>query len=186
MNYKDDFKSKCSQLQSCLKELNTALYDIKEKIIIRDLEGYFHDKKDIKLTRGSNCINISEIDEIIIEGENFNIINTKSEKYFGFVITLKKEFCTNGLGFEYKDDVISPHMDFQVDSILNKYNNDELIEIVDIIDSKISIIKSDIEYTQTHKDLDSYKYYYGEYNKGFSSNMRFNNINEVMKEFINH
>lgn len=186
MDYKNNFKIKCKHLQTYLKELNTLLYDIEEKIIIRDLEKYFKNEgENIKLSAGSNIINYDEIDEVFLDGEVFTIINKGMEKYFGFVVILEKEFCTIGLGFMYNDKIISPHMDFEVGNILNKYNKDELIDIISIIDEKIELIKSDIEYINTHKDLNYYKYHYGEYNKGFPSNIKFDTINEILEFYYN-
>lgn len=184
MNYKDEFKTKCNSLQTYLKELNRHLDNIKERIIIRDLEEYFKsNEKDVILSAGSNVINIDDIEEITICGEICNIINKRKNKYFGFVTILDKDFCTIGLGFMYKGNIIAPHsdLDFAVDNILSEYNANEIQEISDIIDDKIARIKMDIEYIKTHKDLNCYKYHYGEYNKGFLSDIKFDTVNEVIE-----
>ena len=89
-----------------------------------------------------------------------------------------------GLGIEYKGKVISPHISDGADCIITEYNDEELKEIIELIEKYISDIDKDIAFLQGNSSVDSHPHYYGEYNSGFESHNRFNNLADVVNDFI--
>ena len=128
-------------------------------------------------------LGIDGVDEIMVDGELSTIINRDKERFFGFRIILKKGFCTVGLGLEYKGEIIAPHLSSQTDTILKKYSEVEIDEITNIIDDKIKLIKSDIQFIDINTDLNSYKYEYENYNGIFDGDIRFKTIHDVFEYF---
>lgn len=183
MDYQE-FKLKCNMLVDSLTILMDKLSVIKNDILTRDLKKYLEDKtnKPHKIVF-SNKIDIDGVDEIMVDGELSTIINRDKERFFGFRIILKKGFCTVGLGLEYKGEIIAPHLSSQTDTILKKYSEVEIDEITNIIDDKIKLIKSDIQFIDKNTDLNSYKYEYENYNGIFDGDIRFKTIHDVFEYF---
>lgn len=100
-----------------------------------------------------------------------------------YVVYTKKEYHTVGLGLIYKNELISPHMDFCIEDIIKKYNDVELSEINKLIDDNIKKIDNDIDYLNANKEIHTHEHYYGEYNKGFDSRYRYETILDVINDF---
>lgn len=180
---KDMFSEKCSEISKQLETLNNLLEKLKERIVISDLSKAL----SAQVKPGRQVYQtIEEFEEIDIQGETFTLINKTSQKYRGYVILTTKEYHTVGLGFMYKKEVVSPHMPGSVDMIIHKYSDDELGEIAEIIDAAMIEIKQDIAFLKANPSISGHEHYYGEYNKGFSSQHRYDTISDVIADYKTH
>lgn len=176
----ENFRSKCKSLSERLDILNKLLTELKQQIIIRELSI----ELDAQIEVGRHLFSdIDWLEETVVRGESFTLINKSEEKSFSYVIYTKKEYHTMGLGFIYKKDIVTPHMDFCVEEIISKYSNIELNEIIKLIDEAMANINHDIEYLNSNSDICTHEHYYGEYNKGFDSHYRFETISDVIDDY---
>lgn len=176
----DKFRSKCKLFSERLGTLDKLLTEYKQQIILQDLSIELNAQVRIGRTLIS-CLDWLE--ETDVEGESFNLINKSKEKYYSYVVYTEKEYHTIGLGLIYKNELISPHMDFAVEKILAKYNDIELNEITKLIDESIQNINNDIDYLNATPDIRTHEHYYGEYNKGFESHYRYERISDVINDY---
>ena len=178
---KETFKENCKLLRDRLDLLNNKLEELKQRIIIQDLS----DVLGVSVKAGSNRFTeLDWLDEIMIDGEGFTLINKSKEKYFSYVVYTEKDYRNDGLGYPYKNDIISPQYEFGEDEIIRKYNAEDVSKILSLIIDEIKRIDSDIKYLEANPSLDKHSHYYGEYNKGFKSVHRFESINDVINDFI--
>ncbi|SCY63896.1 hypothetical protein [Ruminococcus sp. YE282] len=174
------FREKSKLLTERLDILYNLLERLKEQIILEDLSN----ELGTQIKAGRQQIDgFNWIDEIDVSGELFTLINKTKNKYYAYVIYTKKDYHTVGLGFLYKNEVIAPHMDFEVENIIKKYSNVELDEISNLIDELINKINQDIDYLNANSDPKKHEHYYGEYNKGFDSKYRYESIVSVFNDY---
>lgn len=177
---KDILKNKCELLSENLDLLNTLLIELKQQIILQDLSNIL----DIKIDVGRKPISgFDWLEEISIDGETFSLINKHKGKYCSYVVYTKKPYHTIGLGLMYKGEVIAPHLNHYIESIIAKYNNEELEEISKLIDDYIIDINQDIDYLKSNPNPSMHSHYYGEYNKGFESHNLYETISEVIDDY---
>lgn len=176
----ETFRNKCKVFSERLDILNKLLSKLKEQIILQDLSIGL----DTQIRVGRHLISgLDWLEETNVEGETFTLINKAEEKYYSYVIYTKKEYHTVGLGLIYKNELISPHMDFCVEKIIAKYSDIELDEIIKLIDETIININNDIDYLNSNTDIRTHEHYYGEYNKGFESHYKFETISDVLNDY---
>lgn len=174
------FRDKCKLLRERLETLCNMLTALKQRIIIRDLSELFN----IRITDGRQLVSgIDWLEEVKVEGETLTFINKTKESYWSYVVYTKREYHTVGLGLMYKDNLISPHMDFEVEGIIAKFSLAELDEISELIDETIANINGDIDYLNAHHDEQMHEHYYGEYNSGFDSHHRYETISDVVNDY---
>lgn len=175
-----NFREKCKLFRERLDILNNLLIDLKQRIILQDLSTELG--TPIKL--GRHLISgVDWLEEIDVGGESFNLINTLEKKYCAYVVYTKKQYHTVGLGFLYKNEVVSPHMEFSVDSIIAKYNDVELDEILKLMDETMKNINQDIDFLNSNSEIEKHEHYYGEYNSGFESHYRYETISDVVDDY---
>ena len=175
-----DFKRKCELFSEQVKILNALLAEFKQKIIVQDLSSVLN----AQVKTGRNKISdIDWLEETDINGDTFNLINKTEKKYYAYVVYTKKSYHTIGLGFLYKKELVSPHIESEVGRIIAKYKSDELDEISLLIDEHINCIKKDIEFLRSNPDIQTHEYFYGEYDKGFESQYRYETIAEVVEDY---
>ena len=177
---KEEFRSKCKYLEERYKEIHRLLSQLHQNIIVQDLSKELN--TPLTIGRHSN-IDFDKIKEIIIDEGGLTLINKQTDSYYSYVVYTKKEFHTIGLGFMYKGKVVAPHMDFCVEDLIRKYNNDELLEIEALMEEELTHMNDDIAFLTSNTDVNVYAHYYGEYNKGFDSNSRFETISDVINNF---
>lgn len=179
----NQFKEKACLLQNKVHKLYSLLEDLKENIIKNDLASAL--SKIQALKKGTNLIDCYDwIEEVIIDGELFNFIDRKSEKYKAYVAYTEREYNTLGLGFMYKNDIVSPHIEGQIDNIIYKYKENELEEIMCLIDKRLISIGEDIDYLEKNKNIKIHKHYYRNYSSGgFEGGEKFMTIIDVINDF---
>ncbi|MHC1694879.1 MAG: hypothetical protein AB9835_06355 [Eubacteriales bacterium] len=154
--------------------------DLKDRLIILELSLIL--KKTLKV--GFNVITDSILfDEIEIGQGVFNIMNKTKRKYKAYVLHLEKEYNFPYLGFRYKNEIITPHMESQIENIIKKYNNIELEEILMQIEKRNDAVIKDIEYLDTINDISEQKYFFKNYAGMFDGDEMFNNINQVFDDY---
>ncbi len=177
-----EFREKSKLLTERLGILNDLLERLKQQIILEDLSN----ELGIQVKAGRQQIDgFDWIEEIDIKGEVFTLINKTKNKYNSYVVYTKKDYHTIGLGLLYNNELISPHMDFQVENIIKKYSEVELDEISKLIDEAIVNINQDIDYLNVNFGTERHEHYYGEYNKGFESKYHYESILSVFADYKN-
>jgi hypothetical protein len=175
-----DFRSKCKLFSERLDVLNNLLTELKQQIILQDLSIFL----DTQVQRGRHLISDFDwLEEIDIGGDSFNLINKSKNKYYSYVVYTKRPYHTIGLGFMYKKEVVSPHMEFEVERIIAKYSDEELEEISVLMDEAMDNINQDIDFLSSNSDIQIHEHYYGEYNKGFESRFRYETISDVVDDY---
>jgi len=179
-----DIRIKFTERANVFKEISNTLYkmidELGERIIILDLS----DELGITLKSGYNTINNSELfREIRVDGCVFNLIHKIKGKYKAYVLHFEKEYNLPYLGFKYKKEIISPHIDGQVPEILRKYSDQEIAEILIEVDKRIDAINKDISYLNSGIDLKEHKFYYKNYDGMFDGAEQFNELKSVIKNF---
>lgn len=176
------FKVKCDLLSDRLNILYKLLTELKEKIIINDLSN----ELDTQLNIGRQLIsNFDWLEEIDIDGDTLTLIDRSKGKYYSYVIYTEKEYHTVGLGFMYKNQLISPHYEPEVQKIITNHSDLELEEISKLVDQIILNINQDIEYLRSNPEITAHKHYYGEYNKGIESQYIYDDISKIICDFKN-
>ena len=176
----EKFRRKCQSLIGQLDILNKLLTELKQQIILQELAI----ELDTQVKAGRHLISgFDWLEEIDLEADTFTLINKSKEKYCAYVIYTEKEYHTIGLGFLYKNELISPHMDAHIEKIIANYNDTELDEITILIDDAINNISNDIDYLNANSDIGIHEHYYGEYNKGFPSRYRYETISDVINDY---
>ena len=180
MSLIEQFKSKCQILRANYLEINRQLCDLKELYIRHTLSqsiGY-------TIAKGLNKVNLDWVEEISVESEVVQFINREKQKYKSYVAYLKKEYYTIGLGIIYKKELISPHMEYAVDDIIRKYNEQELSEILNLIDEYLMFIDKDIKFLQNNSELDKHEFYFRNYESGgFEGNELYATLNDVIANY---
>lgn len=179
-----DIRIKFTERANVFKEISNRLYamldELGERIIILDLS----DELGIPLKSGYNTINNKELfEEICIEGRVFNLMHKSNGKYKAYVLHFEKEYNLPYLGFMYKKEIVSPHIEGQVPKILTKYNDHEINEILIEVEKRIDAITEDISYLNLVVDLREHKFYYRNYDGMFDGAERFNDLKSVIKDF---
>lgn len=176
----NNFRNKCKLFRERLEILNNLLTELKQRIILQDLSVELNTPIEVgrKIISGHNWL-----EEIDVAGESFNLINKSENKYYSYVIYTKRPYHTVGLGFIYKKEIIAPHMEFEIEKIIAKYSDSELDEISKLIDETLEKINQDIDYLNSNTDIKTHEHYYGEYNKGFESNYRYDTISDVINDY---
>ncbi len=178
-----DIRMKFTERANVFKEisntLNQMINELGEKIIILDLS----DELGITLRSGNNPISKSELfEEIRIDGCVFNLMHKSKGKYKAYVLHFENEYNLPYLGFMYKKEIVSPHIEGQVSEILSKYNDQEIEEILIEVDKRINAINEDISYLNL-VNLREHKFYYRNYNGLFDGSERFNDLKSVIMDF---
>lgn len=179
-----EIRDKFINRSNAFKEISNTLYKITdelgERIIIQDLS----DELGITLKSGFNKIVDSElVDEIRVEGCVFNLMQKSKGIYKAYVLHFEKEYNLPYLGFMYKKEIVSPHIEGQAQEILMKYNAQEISEILDEVEKRINAINSDISYLNSGTDLKEHRFYYRNYNGMFDGEEHFNDLKEVFENF---
>lgn len=179
-----DIRLKFTERANVFREMSNTLYqmidELAEKILIQNLSN----KIGTTLNRGYNKISNSELlEEIHIDGSIFNLINKKKEKYKAYVLHFEKEYNLSYLGFMYKKEVVSPHIEGQISEILKKYNNQEIADILIEVDKRIVEIIKDTNYLNSDIDLKEHKFYFKNYDGMFDGLEQFNDLKAVFKNF---
>lgn len=175
-----EFRSKCRLFRERLDILNNLLMELKQQIILQDLSIALNTQVKV----GRHLVSgLDWLEEIDVGGESFNLINKAENKYYSYVIYTKRDYHTVGLGLIYNNELIAPHMEFEIESIIVKYSDKELEEITKIIDKTIDNINQDIDYLNSNTDISAHEHYYGEYNKGFESHYRYGTISDVVSDY---
>lgn len=179
-----NIRARFTERANVFKEISNTLYkmidELGEKILILNLS----DELGITLNRGFNTINNSELfEEIRIEGRVFNLMNKNKNKYKAYVLHFEKEYNLPYLGFMYKNEIVSPHIEGQIPQILRKYNDQEIAEILIEVDKRIDAISKDINYLNSGMDLKEHRFYYRNYDGMFDGSERFNDLRSVLKNF---
>ena len=176
----NEFKSKCKLFSERLGVLNNLLVELKQQIILQDLSTAL----GTQIKSGRHLISSFDwLEEIDVGDESFNLINKSENKYWSYVVYTKRPYHTVGLGFMYKNEVVSPHMEFEVGRIIAKYSDEELDEISMLMDETMNNIKQDIDFLKSNSDAKMHEHYYGEYNKGFESHYRYETISDVFEDY---
>lgn len=176
----NEFKSKCKLFSERLDVLNNLLVELKQQIILQDLSTVL----DAQIKIGRHLISgFDWLEEIDVGGDSFNLINKLENKYCAYVVYTKRPYHTVGLGFMYKKEVVAPHMEFEVERIIAKYSNEELDEISTLMDEAMDNINQDIDFLRSNSDVKMHEHYYGEYNKGFESQYRYETISDVIDDY---
>lgn len=176
----EDFKSKCILFSERLDILNDLLIKLKQQIILKDLSVELGTQVEL----GRHSISgLDWVEEIDVGGDSFNLINKSKDKYYSYVVYTKRDYHTVGLGLMYKNELVAPHMKFEIERITAKYSDEELKEISMLIDETINSINRDIEILRSGDDSQMYEHYYGEYNKGFDSHYRYETISDVINDY---
>lgn len=174
------FRNKCDLLKSRLNILVDNIEKIKSEIVLDNLLK----ETKLKFKNGYNSdLQFDGIEEIDVFETGFTLVNGNKTFSKSYVICLKKDFHTIDLGLPYKEDSVSPHIDSAVNDLINKYNYEELKEIISIIDKYLLNIELDINYINNYNDISFYEYYYGEYNSGFDSKYKYYEISDVILDF---
>lgn len=179
-----DIRIKFTERANVFMEMSNTLYkmvdELGEGIIILDLS----DELGMTLKSGYNTINDSELfEEIRVEGCVFNLMHKSKDKYKAYVLHFEKEYNLPYLGFMYKKEIVSPHMDGQVNEILSKYSDQEIAEILIEVDKRIDAINKDISYLNSGIDLKEHKFYYRNYDGMFDGAVRFNDLKSLIKDY---
>lgn len=175
-----EFRSKCKLFSERLNVLNNLLTELKQQIILQDLSTVL----DRQVKIGRHLVSdIEWLEEIDIGGDSFNLINKSEDKYYSYVVYTKRPYHTVGLGFLYKKEVVAPHMEFEVERIIAKYSDEELEEISVLMDETMNNINQDIDFLRSNSDAQIHEHYYGEYNKGFESQYRYETISDVVNDY---
>ena len=175
-----EFKSKCKLFSERLEVLNNLLAELKQQIILQDLSTVL----DRQVIIGRHSVpDIDWLEEIDVGGDSFNLINKSEGKYYSYVVYTTRTYHTVGLGFLYKGKMISPHMEFEVGRIIAKYSDEELEEISALMDETMNNINQDIDFLRSNSDVQMHEHYYGEYNKGFESQCRYETISDVVNDY---
>jgi hypothetical protein len=176
----EQFKSKCKTLRAKYLDINGLLSILKEQYIIHTLSQSL----GFTVAKGTNKVDLDWVEEIYVESEIVQFINRNKQKYKSYVAYVKKEYSTIGLGIIYKKEVVSPHMDFAVDNIIEKYSEQELAEISDLIDEYLIYIDKDIEYLQNNSELDKHEFYFRNYESGgFEGDELYTTLNDVIANY---
>jgi len=175
-----EFRNKCKLFSERLGILNNLLEELKQQIILQDLSTALSTQVKI----GRHLISgFDWLEEIDIGGDSFNLINKSKNKFYSYVVYTKRPYHTVGLGFMYKKEVVAPHMEFEVERIIAKYSNEELDEISRLMDDAMGNINQDIDFLRSNSDVKMHEHYYGEYNKGFESQYRYETISDVIDDY---
>lgn len=175
-----DFRSKCKLFGGRLDILNNLLIELKQQIILQDLST----ELDTQVKVGRYLVSgFDWIEEIDVGGDSFNLINKSENKYWSYVVYTKREYHTVGLGFMYKNEVVAPHLEFEIERIIAKYSDEELEEISGLMDETMTYINQDIDFLKSNSDVQTHEHYYGEYNKGFESHYRYETISDVVDDY---
>lgn len=179
-----DIRLKFTERANVFREVSNKLYEmideLAEKILIQNLSNEI----GITLNRGYNKINNSELlEEIHINGSIFNLINKKKKQYKAYVLHFEKEYNLPYLGFMYKKEIVSPHIEGQISEILKKYNDQEIADILIEVDKRIAAITKDIDYLNSDIDLKEHKFYFKNYDGMFEGSEQFNDLKDVFKNF---
>lgn len=182
MSVIEQFKGKSYLLKERLHELNDLLYNMQQEFIKHDLVVEL--VSSTILNNGSNKLTSYDwIDEVIINGKVFTLINKAKQSYKGYEVYTKKDYNIIGLGFKYKKDIVSPHISLGVDKILEKYNEQEILEITQLIERELIKIEEDINYLNQNKNINLHKYYYKNYDGLFEGDRTFQTISDVIADF---
>lgn len=175
-----EFRSKCKLFSERLEVLNNLLTELKQQIILQDLSTVLNAQVKI----GRHLISgFDWLEEIDVGGDSFNLINKSENKDCSYVVYTKKTYHTVGLGFLYKKEVVSPHMEFEVGRIIAKYSDEELEEISVLMDETMNKINQDIDFLRSNSGAQMHEHYYGEYNKGFESQYQYETISDVVNDY---
>lgn len=180
MAIRDSFKESASIFKKRSDMLYQMVDDLRDRLIIWDLSNNL----GIPLKKGFNVIPNSDIFEEIQIGDGvFNFINKSKNKYKAYVLHLEKAYNLPYLGFKYKNEIVSPHMESQVDGILSKYDDKELSEILEQVRKRIDAINKDIGYLESLDEISEEKFFYRNYDGMFDGAERFDNLEAVLNDF---
>ena len=180
MDIKNMLEKRASVFQESSNNLYRVLDDLGERLIILDLS----DKFGVTLKSGLNTLEHSEIvEEVRIEGCIFNLINRSKGEYKAYVLYFDKPYNIPYLGFMYKGEIVSPHIDGQISQILEKYNDRDLSELLFEVDKRIDAIDKDLIYLNSINELGEHKFYYRNYDGIVEGQERFDDIDDVIKNF---
>lgn len=180
MSIIEQFKRKSESLSVEYKKINSILSKLKEDFIISNLNR----ELGVNIVSGKNKVSLGWVEEISIDGEVFQFINRFKQKYKSYVCYIKQDYHVIGLGFKYKNDIVSPHMDFAVDTIISKYSEQELSEIITIMDEYLIKMNEDISILLSHTDVSQHEFYFRNYESGgFEGDEYFETINETIKNY---
>lgn len=180
MSIIEQFKSKSQALSVEYKKINNLLSKLKEDYIISCLNH----ELGTYLAIGTNKVSLGWVEELSIGGEVFTFINRFKQKYKSYVCYIKKDYHIIGIGLLYKKDVVSPHMDFVVDTIISKYSEQELSEIITLIDDYLVKMNDDINFLISNADVNQHEFYFRNYESGgFEGEECFETIHDVVEDF---
>ena len=179
-----DIRAKFTERANVFKEISNTLYkiidELGERIIIHDLS----DELGITLNSRFNTSVDSELfDEIRVEGCVFNLMQKSKGIYKAYVLHFEKGYNLPYLGFMYKKEIVSPHIEGQVQEILKKYNIQEISEILIEVEKGIDAINKDISYLNSGIGLREHKFCYRNYDGMFDGEEQFTDFKAVFKNF---
>jgi len=176
---KNKFIDKCVEFNGISNKLYSKVDELSDKLILRDLSNYF--EKDFK--NGFNTLDgCNYVNEIRVDDGIFTICNKITETYKGYRLHFKDEFNLPHLGFYYKGEVISPHINNEPGELIKKYNDSELSEIIVEIDKRITLIQKDLSEIQV-AEPDTFSFFYREYNGMFDGHEFYKNFTDVIEDF---
>ncbi|MCT4594199.1 MAG: hypothetical protein N4A57_08030 [Anaeromicrobium sp.] len=176
---KKNFAQRCDVFKKRSDILYQLVDDLSERIIISDLTKALGGS----IQKGDNLISNAKFEEIRIEGSTFNLMNRSKSIYKAYVLHLEKEYNFPYLGFKYKGEIVSPHIEGQADKLIEKYSEAELVEIVNEIETRIEAINNDIEYLKANTDLNNHKFYYRNYDGLFDGNEKYIDLKSVFNDY---
>ncbi len=180
MNIREKFKAQANIYSDLCAKLYEQAEILGEKILFDDI----YQKYEVNTHHGVNAVNLHCLSEIIIEGRNISLNCKEMKKYKTYVLYFEKEFNFPYLGFTYKDDIISPHHKDSIGLILNKYSDEDLVEITQEINDRMQLVNDDLLYIKSHESISDYKYYYKNYNGLFEGEFKFGNFDKVIEDYL--
>ncbi len=174
------FLEKCKVLNHVSNTLYEEVDKLAEKLIQLDLE----DMLGQDINSGFNSISGDRpFEEINLDGTVFNLVNKRKLRYKAYVLHFKREFALPYLGFKYKGEIISPHIEGQPEMLLSQYNKFELDEITIQIEKRITQIRQDLSYIAGIQSYREVKFYYRNYGGLFDGEQVFKDLKEVINDY---
>lgn len=128
-------------------------------------------------------ISITGFKEIMVADGSFTLMSASKQNNYAFSVHTNQDNNLMHIGITYKHDVIAPHMRGAIEDILDRYEENELNEILTLINEAIENLSGVVKWMEAHTSSTDYSCYFMDYNKGFDSENTYQDMEEIFQKF---